>query len=172
MYGWIGKVLKVDLTKHTIEVEEHDERFYRKYLGGSNVVAYYLLKEIPKGIDAFDPENRIVVATSVLTGTPVAGCGRHSMGCLSPLTGGMANSEAGGHFGPELKFAGFDAIVISGRAEKPCYLWVQDGKAEICDGAAVWGKTTGEVQQIIRDDYLWCKSCIYRRLCRNGLHYF
>ncbi len=149
MYGWQGNILKIDLTTRSVTIDHPDERFYRSFLGGSNLVAYYLLKEVPAGIDAFDPENRIVVATSVLTGTNIAGSSRHSIGCKSPLTGGMANSEAGGYFAKELKCAGFDAVVISGRAADPCYVMIRDGAASIEDGSGIWGKTTGEAEDIL-----------------------
>ena len=152
MYGWTGKILRIDLTKKQVTTEYKDEKFYRNFLGGSNIVAYYLLNEIPKGIDAFDEKNLIVISTSVYTGTIMPGSGRFSIGCKSPLTGGIADSQAGGFWGPELKFAGYDAIIISGKAEKPCYLWIKDDQIEFCDGSSIWGKSTGDAEDIIKKE--------------------
>ena len=152
MYGYNGKILRINLSLGEVTVESVDEKFYRELIGGSCLVSYYLLKEVPAGVDAFSDENVIVIATSAYTGTSMPGGNRISMGCKSPLTGGIANSEAGGFWGPELKFAGYDAIVIKGRSKKPCYLWINDGKVEIRDGSGVWGKTTGDAEDIIREE--------------------
>ena len=151
-YGYNGKILKVNLSTKEIGVDEHDEYFYRTYMGGATLGAYYLLKEMRPKIDAFDPEALIVFAPSILTGTPAPGFARHSVICKSPLTGAIADSQAGGFWGPELKFAGYDAIVVKGRASEPVYLWISDGKIEIKQASHVWGKTTGETQNIIRKE--------------------
>lgn len=152
MYGWTGKILRVDLSNREVNVENKDESFYRSFVGGSNIIAYYLLNELPANIDAFDEDNLIVISTSVYTGTIMPGSGRFSVGCKSPLTGGIADSQAGGFWGPELKFAGYDAIVISGKADNPCYIWINNDHVEICDGSNIWGKTTGDVEDIIREE--------------------
>jgi len=151
-YGYWGKMLRVDLTRNEISVEEHDEVFYRTYIGGACLGAYYLLRELNPGVDALSPENIIVFAPSVVTGTPVSGFSRHAVIAKSPLTGTINDSQAGGFWGPELKFAGFDAVVVKGKAEKPVYLWIHDGEAEIRDASHLWGKTTGEAQELIRED--------------------
>jgi aldehyde:ferredoxin oxidoreductase len=150
MMGCAGKILRVNLSSDTILVEEPGEEFYRKYFGGTGFIVHYLLKEIPKGIDPLGPENKLIFVLGVLTGHPVAGAGRNSVGAKSPLTGGVGFSEAGGFWGAELKRAGFDAIIVEGKAEKPCYLWIRDGQAELRDGSSIWGKTTGEVEDIIK----------------------
>ena len=152
MYGYTGKILRIDLGSRKISIDEKDEKFYREFLGGSNIVAHYLLTELPRGIDAFDKENIIVIATSPFTGTSFPGSGRFSIGCKSPLTDGIANSEGGGYFGPQLKFAGYDGIVITGKSESPCYIWINDDKVEIRDGRSVWGKTTLEAENLIRSE--------------------
>lgn len=151
-HSYTGRILRVDLTTSTTSVWEPDREFYRKYLGGKNWGLYVLLHENPPGISAFDPENRLVLMTSVLTGTPVPGACRFTAASKSPLTDAYAESEAGGFWGPELKFAGFDGIVIHGQAEKPVYLWITDGEAEIRPADALWGRTTGEVQEAIRKE--------------------
>ncbi|HHW27394.1 MAG TPA: aldehyde ferredoxin oxidoreductase family protein [Firmicutes bacterium] len=152
MKGYAGKILRVNLTTGQIKVEEPDEHFYRKYYGGTGFIAHYLLSELPKGIDPLGPENKVIFALGPINGQAVAGAGRNGVGAKSPLTGGIGFAEAGGFWGPELKKAGFDAIIIEGKAEKPSYLWVHDGEAEIRDGSAIWGKTTAEVEDIIRDE--------------------
>lgn len=150
--GYNGKILRVDLTSRKIEVDEHDEIFYRTYGGGSCMGAYYLLKEMPPGVDPLGPENIFFIGGSVVNGAPVPGFCRTGIVSKSPLTGAIADTQAGGYFGPELKFAGFDAIVVKGKAEQPVYLWVHDGEAEIRDASHIWGKSTGEAQEAIRKE--------------------
>lgn len=151
-YGYTGKILRVNLSDKTISVEEPGDLFYRKYWGGRGLIAYYLLNELPQAADPLGPENILIFAAGPLTGAPVAGSGRSSVGAKSPLTGGYGDAEAGGYFGAELKRAGFDAIVVKGASEKPVYLWVHDGEAEIRDAAHLWGKTTAEVEEIIKNE--------------------
>ncbi len=121
-------------------------------MGGSAVGVYYALKQMPAGVDAFDPRNVLVFAASPTTGAPVSGASRFNVTAKSPLTGAIGDSQAGGFWGPELKSAGFDAVVITGRAQKPVYLWIHDGAAELRDASAAWGKLTGEAQHIIRQE--------------------
>jgi aldehyde:ferredoxin oxidoreductase len=151
-HGYNGKILRVDLTKGQFDVEEPDEGFYRKYLGGSALAMHYLLKEMPAGVDPLSPENMLVLALSVLTGAAISGQSRITAAAKSPLTGAIGDSQGGGFFPAELKFAGFDAIVIKGRAEKPVYLWINDGQVELRDASHLWGKITGEAEAIIKDD--------------------
>ena len=149
-YGYTGKILRVDLTNRKTEIETRGDDFYRTYLGGRGMVAYYLLNESPRGIDAFDPRNILVFAAGPLTGAAVSGQGRNGAGAKSPLNDGFGNAEGGGYWGAELKRAGFDGIVVSGRADKPAYVWIHDGTAEIRDAAHLWGKTTGETEDALR----------------------
>jgi len=151
-YGYHGRILHVDLTAGRITVEEPEDSFYRKYMGGSALGAYYLLKETPVGVDPLGPENVLVLALSAVTGAPISGLSRMTAVAKSPLTGAIGDAQCGGFFPAELKFAGFDAIVVKGRAERPVYLWVHDGRAEIRDAAHLWGKVTGEVQAAIRHE--------------------
>jgi len=148
-YGFHGRILHVDLTNGTLDVETPDEGFYRRYMGGSALAMHYILREVPPGADPLGPENVLVLAGSVLTGAPVSGQSRLTAVARSPLTGAIGDSQCGGFFPAELKFAGFDAIVVRGRAEKPVYLWVHDGEAELRDAAHLWGKVTGEVEDLI-----------------------
>ena len=150
-WGYNGKVLRIDLSTGESHVEEHSESWYRKYLGGRGIGAYYLLKEFKPGTDALSEDNMLIFATSVVTGIPFPGNARASAMAKSPLTGGFGESEAGGFWGPELKFAGFDAVVIVGKAPEPVYLYIHNGKVEIKDAAKLWGKFTGETEKIIQE---------------------
>ena len=151
-YGYNGKILRVDLSRGAISVDEPDEAFYRCYIGGSGFVSYFLLRELSGGEDALGPENKLVFATGAVTGVPIAGSGRNSVGAKSPLTNGHGNAEVGGYWGAEVKQAGYDAIVVDGKAESPVYLWIEDGKVEIRDAGHLWGKTTGECQKLIQKE--------------------
>jgi aldehyde:ferredoxin oxidoreductase len=150
--GTYGKILHVDLTTGGIEVETPDVEVYRKLVGGRALVAYLLLRDLPQGADPLSPENRLIFAPGILQGTNLPGTGRHGVGARSPLAGALASSEAGGWWGPELKRAGFDAVAIRGRAEKPVYLWIHDGEVEIRDAEHLWGKETGQVEALIRKE--------------------
>ena len=150
--GYNGKILRVDLERESIEVEEPQEILYSRYLGGGTLALYYLLRELKPKSDPLRPENILVFAGSVISGTPAVGLSRFSVAAKSPLTCGFGEAEAGGWWIPELKFAGFDAIVIKGRARKPVYLWIHDGKAEIRDATHLWGKFSKETQDEIRKE--------------------
>ena len=152
-YGYNGKILRIDLSREEIAIEENDEYFYRTYIGGATLGAYYLLKEQKARVNPLSPENIIVFACSVVTGTPAPGFSRYAIVSKSPLTGAIGDTQAGGFWGPELKFAGYDAIVIKGIAREPVYLFIQDGEVKIRKAAHLWRKTTGEVEQIIRKEY-------------------
>ena len=148
--GYAGKILRVNLSEGKVWDEEPPDAFYRRYLGGNGLVAYYLLKELPKGADPLGPENLLVFATGTMTGIPIAGSGRSCVGGKSPLTGGYGEADVGGYFGAELKRAGYDAVVVEGKAPQPVYLWVHDGQAEIRAAEQLWGSTTLECQKAIR----------------------
>ena len=151
-YGYHGRILHVDLTTGKIEVEEPDETFYRKYMGGSAMGAYYLLKHTPPGADPLGPENTLSLMVGVVTGAPFPGQSRVCATAKSPLTGLVGDSQAGGFWPAELKAAGFDGIVLHGRTESPVYLWVHDGEAELRDASHLWGRFTAEVEDAIREE--------------------
>ncbi len=144
-----GKYLRVDLTAGTTKVEDVPDLMYRMYLGGSAMAAYILTRELRPGVDPLGPDNLLVFATGPANGSPLSGTTRFTAAAKSPLTGGFGEGEAGGWWGPELKFAGFDGIVVTGRSPKPVYLWIVDGKAEMRDADHLWGKLSGEVQDIV-----------------------
>ena len=143
MYGFAGKILHVNLTTRQIEVEQPPEEFYRTYWGGSLMGTYYLLKNTPAGADPLGPDNTLSFMLSPTTGAPVSGQSRCTATAKSPLSGLIGDSQAGGFWPAELKFAGFDGIVFTGRSPNPVYLWVHDGEAELRDAAHLWGKITG-----------------------------
>jgi aldehyde:ferredoxin oxidoreductase len=151
-FGYNGKVLHVDLTRQEWRVEEPDEKWYRTYMGGSAFASYYLLKLLKPGIDPLSPENVLIFACSVATGAPISGWNRYTVAAKSPLTHAFGESEAAGYFGPELKFAGFDAIVIQGRAAKPTYLFIKDGDVQFRDAKDVWGLDNYETMLRIREE--------------------
>jgi aldehyde:ferredoxin oxidoreductase len=150
LYGYTGVILRVNLTTSSITKEKISEELRRRYLGGSGFVSYYLWKELKGGIDALGPENKLIIATGPATGTPIMGSGRHSLGAKSPLTGGIALSQVGEFWGTVLKRAGFDVAIIEGKAEKPVYLFISEGHAEIRDAVHLWGQETRETQEAIR----------------------
>ena len=148
-YGYNGKILHVNLTRGELTVEEPDEAFYRKYLGGSAMGMYYILRDMPKGADALEPENVLTLMAGVTTGAPISGQSRLNANAKSPISGGIGDSQSGGFFPAELKFAGFDGIVIKGKSPNPVYLAIVEGKAELRDAAHLMGKKTGEVDDIL-----------------------
>lgn len=148
-FGYHGKILHVDLTHARLDVEQPDEGFYRQYMGGSALGLYYLLKNTPPHTHPLDPANTLALAVSVLTGVPISGQSRLSAVAKSPLTGAVGDSQSGGFFPAELKFAGFDAVILYGRSARPVYLWIHDGEAELRPASHLWGKATGEVEDLI-----------------------
>ncbi|MBU2055055.1 MAG: aldehyde ferredoxin oxidoreductase family protein [Proteobacteria bacterium] len=151
-YGYNGKILRVDLTTGAIRVEEPGEIIYRTYLGGGGLASYYLLRELKPGIDPLSADNILIFASSVISGAPIAGMVRFTVAAKSPLTGAYGEAEAGGFWGPELKFSGFDAVIVTGKAAKPSYLWINDGKVEIRSAEKIWGMETGPAQEMIREE--------------------
>jgi len=132
--------------------EPIDYSLCKRYIGGAGFVTYFLWKELKKGVDALGPDNKLIFALGPLSGLLLPGAARNCVGAKSPLTGGLAKSEAGGFWAAELKRAGYDAVIIEGRAEKPVYLWIQDGEAIIRDAIHLWGKETKETTEAIRDE--------------------
>jgi aldehyde:ferredoxin oxidoreductase len=147
-----GKFLRVDLTKGTTMVEDVPELTYRMYLGGATMAAYLLARELKPGIDPLGPDNVLIFTTCPTNASPISGTNRFSAAAKSPLTGGYGEAEAGGWWGPELKLAGFDAIIVTGASSRPVYLWIADGQAELRDASHLWGKTSGDVQDVLKNE--------------------
>lgn len=151
-HGVNGKVLHIHLNTGTTEIEHLSEDIYRQYIGGKSLGVYYLLRHLKPGIDPLSPENIMVFSTGPLTGMSVSGSGRCSVVSKSPLTSGLGTSEAGGFWGSELKRAGFDAIIITGRAPQPVYLLVENDHVELRSAEHLWGKLTGEAAALLNQE--------------------
>jgi aldehyde:ferredoxin oxidoreductase len=137
--GYMGKFLNVDLSKGTRSEEAVDPQICRDYVGGYGVGARLLYDRIPKGADPLGPQNVLGLLTGPLTGTPAIIGSRFVAVAKSPKTGGWGDANCGGHFGPHLKFAGFDGVFFSGAAARPVYLFIDEGRAELRDAADLWG---------------------------------
>jgi aldehyde:ferredoxin oxidoreductase len=137
--GYMGKILNVDLSQGTLSQETMDPQICRDYIGGYGLGARLLYDRIPKGADPLGPHNILGLLTGPLTGTPAIIGSRFVAVAKSPKTGGWGDANCGGHFGPHLKFAGFDGVFFSGISKKPVYLFIEEGRAELRDAADLWG---------------------------------
>jgi aldehyde:ferredoxin oxidoreductase len=142
----------VDLSRGTVETKTLPEDVYRKYPGGSALAAYLVLQHIPVGADPLGPDNVLVMAVSPLTGLAISGQSRMTACARSPLTGAIGDSQCGGFFPAEMRAAGTDAIVFTGRAAEPVYLWLQDGRAELRPAKHLWGKVTADVDRMLKEE--------------------
>lgn len=149
--GCARKVLRVNLTDKNSSTQHIDREVFEKFLGGRGVAAKIYFEEIAPEVKALDEANKLIFMTGPLTGTVVPASTKFQCATKSPETGIYLCSNAGGDFGPQLKFAGYDGLIIEGRASKPVYVSINDDKVEIKDAAKLWGKTTGEVDKILRD---------------------
>jgi aldehyde:ferredoxin oxidoreductase len=152
-YCFAGKILWVDLSQKQIKKEALDEKICRDYLGGYGLGVRILFDRQKPGVDPLGPDNILGLITGVLTGTPALGGNRYVMVGKSPLTGGWGDANSGGNVGPALKFAGYDAVFFTGQSDKPVYLLIDNGKAEIKDAANIWGKDTFETEDILRAEH-------------------
>jgi aldehyde:ferredoxin oxidoreductase len=152
MYGWTGTVLRVNLTTRTVSKEPLREDWARDYIGGRGLGARYLLAEVDPTVDPFSPDNKLLVVTGPLTGTN-ASCGsRYMVVTKGPLTNAITTSNSGGSWGPELKAAGYDMLILEGRASSPCYLWIYNDQVEIRDASPLWGKTVWETEEHLKTE--------------------
>jgi len=148
--GYAGKVLRVNLSKGTSAVEPLNFEEARRFIGGRGLAAKMLFDEVPPEVSPLDPKNKLILATGPVTGTLVPGSNRYVIVTKSPETGLLLDTYAGGDFAGEIKYAGFDLIVIEGKAEKPTYLLLRDSQVEIRDATHLWGKTTSETETSLR----------------------
>jgi aldehyde:ferredoxin oxidoreductase len=151
MYGWVGKILKVDLTEGKITTEP-TEAHVDDYVGGRGLGVKLIYDNYKPGTGALEPGNPLMLNTGPLSGTAMPGSGRVDVTALSPMSNLRAKSNFGAYWGPELKFNGFDHLLITGKAEKPCYLWIHGGQVEIRDASHLWGKDTQETQIMIQQE--------------------
>ena len=147
-----ANIIDIDLSSGTINMKKLPGEIYRLYPGGSALGLYLALQEIEPGIDPLSPENTLVFSVSALTGLPISGISRVSVTAKSPLTGAIGDSQAGGFFPVHMKSNGWDAIVFRGKAERPVYLYIDGDNAELKDAQNVWGKVTGEAEEMIREE--------------------
>lgn len=152
MYGWTGKILRVNLTEGKVDVEPLEMKTAKEYVGGRGLGVYFLNKEINPACEPLSPDNLLVMAAGPLTGTITPTASRYMVMTKSPLTGALTCSNSGGQFPKEMKRAGFDAILFSGRSSEPVYLWINDEKAELRSAVNFWGKTVPETtDELLRE---------------------
>jgi aldehyde:ferredoxin oxidoreductase len=150
--GFLGKLLAVDLTHGEISTLLLNEAFARQFVGGASLACRYLYERIDRDTDPLGPDNPLLFMTGPLVGTVAPLCGRHTVCARSPQTGLWGQSMCGGRFGPDLRFAGFDGILITGRATHPVYLSIWNGRAELRDARGLWGLDTYAAQEAIRQE--------------------
>ncbi len=150
MSGFMGKILRVDLTEGKLWDEAFSEDVTRKYIGGVGLATRYLYDEVPQGAEPLGPENKLIFMTGPLTGTASASAARYSVVTKSPLTGIWGQANSGGSFGPAMKRSGYDGIIFEGVSPKPVYLMVQDGEAELRDAGHLWGKIVPETEDALK----------------------
>lgn len=151
--GYMGKVLFVDLSKGEVKDGTLDEKLCRDFIGGYGIGARIIYSRQKAGVDPLGSENILGLMTGPLTGTPATVGARYTAVGKSPLTGGWGDANSGGDFGPHLKFAGYDGVFFTGLSEKPVYLFINNGKAELKDASLLWGKDTYETEDILQAEH-------------------
>ncbi|MFX1304125.1 MAG: aldehyde ferredoxin oxidoreductase family protein [Promethearchaeota archaeon] len=143
----------MDLSTGNIIKKQIPKSIREQFLGGRGIDMYLLYNHLSPGINPISPENILLVGAGLLTGIPALGSGRCDIAAKSPITGAIGDSNVGGFFAPEMRMAGFDHLVITGKAKKPSYLWIHDGEIEILDATHLWGQDTFKTQTLIRSDH-------------------
>ncbi len=151
LYGWAGKILRVNLSNGQIRTEP-TSRYTEGWLGASGIAIKILYDELRSWVTPYDPANRLIVGAGPLIGTTAPGANKINVSTLGPMTGGWASGCSDSHFGPQLKYAGYDSVVIEGRSHTPVYLWIHDEEVEIRDASHLWGKTTWETLDALREE--------------------
>lgn len=152
LYGFGGTTLRIDLDNQTIEKQPTDPELARQWLGARGMVAKTLYDEVPRDADPFGPENRLVMAPGVLTGSYTPSGSKIGFGAISPLSNGHGDSSMGGHLGPTLKFAGYDLVVVKGISAKPVFLLIDDDTVELRDASAYWGMGSLDLEKKMKED--------------------
>ena len=150
MNGWMGVILRINLTRGTVTREALSPELAQSFIGARGLGAKIISDEVDPAADALGPKNKLVFAPGPFTGTFAPAAGRYDVITKSPLNGSIAASNSGGNFGSELKFAGYDALIVEGKAAKPVYIWIKDDVVEIRDAADLWGMTVNEVSEALR----------------------
>ena len=152
MFGYMGKLLRINLTEKTVKVDDLDFKQAKKYVGGRGLGTKILFDEIDPKIDALSPENKIIFINGPLSGTPTPTGGRYMVVTKSPLSGTIASSNSGGTWGARLKYAGYDGIIVEGKASSPVYIDINEDKVKIKDATHLWGKKVGEATDILLEN--------------------
>lgn len=152
MKGYAGEILRVNLSTKEVKKEKLDENLARIHLGGRGLATRIAYDEIPSDADPLSPSNKLIMASGPLSGTRVPASGKTDFVAKSPLTGGYGSSNVGGHLAEEMKFAGYDAIIIEGASDKPCYLYIDDDKVEVRDASQYWGLGSITGEKKFKDD--------------------
>ena len=150
IYGYAGKLLRINLSTKEFKISELEGKLTRAYLGGRGLNVARLYHEVPPGIDPLSPENKLIFGVGPIVGTGYPLGNRLNVTAKSPQTGILGDSNVGGHFAPELKYAGFDQMIIEGRSNKPVYIYIQNGIVEIRDANGLWGMTVTRAYEAIR----------------------
>lgn len=150
MYGWTGKILRINLTDGKISPEPLNIQDAHAFIGARGLGTKIMCDEVDPNVDPLSPENKLIFAPGPLTGTFAPSSGRYDVVTKGPLTGAIAASSSGGSFGPELKFAGYDLVIFEGRSPKPVYVWIRNDKVEIRDASEIWGKEVPDTTDMIR----------------------
>lgn len=152
MAGYCGKLLRVNLSTGEIKKEPLDLTVAKKFIGGRGLGSYLLAQEIDPKVDPLSPDNKIIFATGPLTGSSAPTSGRYMVITKSPLTGAIACSNSGGFWGAELKFAGYDLIIVEGKAAQPCYIYIKDDVVEIRNAEKYWGRLVSETTSLLLEE--------------------
>ena len=152
MSGWTGQILRVNLTEGTTTVEPIRKEWLGEYIGGRGLGARYLYEEVDPRVDPLAPENKLIFATGPLTGTPVPCGARYMVVTKGALTNAITTSNSGGHWGPELKFAGYDLLILEGKSPQPVYLFINNDRVEIRDASGYWGKGVNDTEDGLRSE--------------------
>ncbi len=152
MFGYAGKLLFVDLSTGDTEVRQLDEALARYFIGGPSLGARILYDEMPAKTDVFSKDSIVGFIAGPANGSGALMGGRYTVVCKSPVTGGWNDANSGGHFGPQLRQAGYDGVFVKGISKKPVYIFIDDGKVEIRDASHLWGKVTSETETAIKQE--------------------
>lgn len=153
VYGYMGKNLEVDLTKKEVKITDLNEEWARMFIGGKGLGAKLLYESVKPGLDPLAPGNPLIFITGPLTATSASTSGRWAVVTKSPHTGIFLDSQVGGHFGAQLKMAGFDCLTVRGKADAPVYLHIKDGQCRILDAPELWGKGVFETERTLKKRY-------------------
>jgi len=150
--GYAGQILYVNLSDGSLSKKPLEREFALKYIGGRGFSSRILWDELNREVDPFSPDNIVILAAGPLNGTPAPSASRLIVAAKSPMTGAIGDASSGGYFAPELKYAGFDAIVFKGRSPEPVYLWVEDGRAELRPAKRLWGRKIHETSELLKEE--------------------